>query len=717
MKLYIAEKREVAKALSEALSGTYQDGIFLLPNGDKITHLYGHLLRLEDPEEQNESYKKWQLDQLPMNWSIKTKPQDKHKDYLKNVITLIKEADELVHAGDPDPEGQRLVDEIIEYAKFKKPVWRVLINDNNPKAILQALSKLEDNNKYQGLSQSALARAVGDQRYGYNLTRLYTLSAQKNGYQGVLSVGRVQTPILGLIVRRDELIEQHKEQLYYEVEAIININGQQVKSAYLVAEDDPLDEKKRIIDGDFAKNIADTIKDKKATLREITPKIEKIAPPLPYNLLALQADCASKFSLSPKKVLEITQDLRDKYRAITYNRSDCRFLNDERHDEAEALLNLLSSRFNISGTDHTRKSKAFDSSKVSAHHAIIPTESVPNQGALTQEENQVYELIVNQYIAQFLPHREVKKTVTFFEVENYTFKANAFEELSAGWKALLGQSSDDEEDDSKGNQLNDLSVGQSGNVDDSKCLEKKTKPPKHYTMSELLKDLAQVAKYVKDPKIKALLLDKDNDKADEKGGIGTPATRDAHIETLFSRGYVAEKNKSVISTQLGRDFIHALPEFATAPDLTALWHEKQKQIESGTLTIDDLLAEIDATIAEEIKRVKSHGLELELDLPKCPNCAKNMVKRNGKNGEFWGCSGYPECKTTAPDKKGKPDFEAKFASKSVAPTDSEQHKCPRCEKALIRRPSKKDPKIFWWGCSGYPKCDFTAFDNNGLPKI
>ena len=714
MKLYIAEKREVAKAINETFGGKLKDDLYELPNGDKVAWLSGHLMKLADPEHFDKRYESWDLADLPLNYPIKTLPLENKKDHLNGVIEAIKSADELVNCGDPDPEGQRLVDEVIEFSGVKKPVFRVLINDNNAPAIKKAVEKMESNDKYQGLSQSALARAVGDQRSGYKLTRAYTILARKMGVQKVLSVGRVQTPILGLVVRRDKQIEEHKSAFYYLVKADLEIKGNNFLANYQAVESDNLDEKKRLIDKARAEEITKSIENQQeqVLVKEVEIKNEEVAAPLPYNLLALQADAAAKFGFNPKKVLEITQNLRDKHKAITYNRSDCRYLNDERHAEAEDLLKALGKNYEIAEkAEPQRKSKAFNSKKVSAHHAIIPTQSVPENGSLSDEEQKIYDLIVNLYVAQFYPPRELKKVKATFEIAEHIFTATSAEEIKKGWREII--SSEDEEEETI-NALADLSQGDKGEVKKAICDEKKTQPPKRYSMATLLKDLASVAKYVQDPKIKKLLLDKDADKADEKGGIGTPATRDSHIETLFTRGFVEEKGKQIISTDLGRQLIEALPEFATTPDMTALWHEKQKMIEAGEISIDDLLNEIDKAIKDEIQRVSNEGLKIKTDAPKCPNCESGYLqKRKSKNGEFWGCSNYPNCTTTFPDKKGKPDFEAKKSS-----GEKSNHQCPKCKKGfLIRRPSKKDPKKFWWGCSEYRNgCDFMAFDDNGKPK-
>jgi DNA topoisomerase-3 len=234
-------------------------------------------------------------------------------------------------------------------------------------------------------------------------------------------------------------------------------------------------------------------------------------------------------------------------------------------------------------------------------------------------------------------------------------------------------------------------------------------------MATLLKDLARVAKYVTDPKIRSLLLSKDDDKQDEAGGIGTAATRDSHIETLFKRGFLIEQGKTIAATALGRQFHDALPDFAVKPDLTALWHEQQRRIEAGELPYTALIASVDETIAAEVARIKANGLAVETSAPACPVCGKGHLRKrqgktkDGKTTVFWGCAAYPECKAAYPDKRGKPDLSP------PKPPELSEHKCPDCGKPLIRRPAKKKG-VFWWGCSGFPGCSYRAFDNNGKPQ-
>jgi len=726
MRLYIAEKKEVAKAISTALGGPQKPtgASFELDGGDTcITWASGHLLRLTDPEEHDATLKRWSLEQLPMEWPISHTPvaTEYRARQLEAVIRLARRADEIVNAGDPDPEGQRLIDEIIEYAGLTdKPVKRVLINDNTPDMVRKAIDALEDNANYRGLSLSALVRAVCDQRYGYNLTRAYTLQWRRQGGDEMLSVGRVQTPILGLIVSRDRQHEQHKKQAFYTVSAVIDLialeQGMSVTAKYVPADSDPTDAEGRLRDKEFAAKLADALPGMTARVASVITKEHEKAPPLPYNLLALQADASGRFHYGPEQVLEITQKLRDEHRAITYNRSDCRYLNDERHADAPALLTRLIQKLpelNVGNADPALKSKAFNSKKVGAHHGIIPTLEVPDLTSLSEAEQRVYTLIARAYAAQFHPPEKFRSTTVTFQANDHRLTTTGRVDVDPGWRVLYRGEAQADTDDKRVN-LESISVDDKGVIETADSAESFTKPQPRYTMKALLQDLARVAKYVSDDKIRKLLLEKDSDKPDEMGGIGTPATRASHIETLFKRQYVAEnKSKQIVSTELGRAFYDALPPLAKTPDMTALWHEKQSRIENGTLEYETLIHDVDAVIAKEIARIQSDGMNMTANKTgtECPGCGHGVLKkRKGKNRAFWGCSRYPDCKVTYPDKKGKPNLDGKPKAQA-----SDQYHCPKCSLGLTRRPARKKG-VFWWGCSGYPKCEFRTFDNDGVPK-
>ena len=671
MRLFIAPKKDVAAAISKALGGPTEAQDYTFDLGDdQVTWLSGYLLRLGNPQEYDSRYDSWSLDDLPMVWPISLLPDQRYESHLQAVIDLAHQADELVNAGDPDPEGQRLVDEIIEYAGLdSKPMMRLLINDNNPMGILKASLSMRDNRDYRGLSLSALARSVCDQRYGFNLTRTYTLLARQQGYIGVLSVGRVQTPILGLIVDRDRQIDQFKPETSSlgVIEALVR--NKRVKCFYAGLDENNLIEKP-LADRVFMDNNTETMIDEKVSI-ESTQSTEEVAPPpLPHSLLSLQAEMSEIYDYDPGYVHQIAQVLRDNHRAITYHRTDSRYLGRERLKEAPKLIEAISASYpKMAERCNTNLiSPAFDSTMVTTQHAIVPTLNVPPPYSLSDAEQQVYDLVVKAYLAQFMGD-EVKTTATLtLRVGSHKFTATSRVVKSNGWRDCYGDDYMDESladesgveclDENLINEdLSSLTRYDHGTVLAANVLDVKTLAPNHYTMRTLLYDLTRVANYVQDPAIKKLLLEKDVTKQSEAGGIGTPATRDKHIETLFNRGFIEKKAGKIVSTQIGREFYDSLPEFAVKPDMTALWHQKQKQIEYGTLDYQALIAEVDGIIADEVDRAKSKGLTMKVTPMSCPICKTgHLVLRTSKaNQQFWGCTEFPSCRTTYSDVKGKPD--------------------------------------------------------------
>lgn len=555
MRLFIAEKPELGKAIAEGLDGNYKSGEGYIQKGDNIvTWAFGHILELAKPEEYDEKYKLWKLEDLPLPIKeFKYLPKKESKKQLKIICDLIHsdKITSIVNCGDTDDEGQILVDEIIQYSKTSKPVFRVLINDLTPKAVKEEIAKIKPNADFKGMSERGFARSQADWIVGINLTRAYTIMARKNGYEGILSVGRVQTPILALIVNRDKEFENFKSIDYYSLLGDFNINNNTIK-ARLKTED-------KILDENLAKEIKESCENQNA---KINLKIEnkKEYPPLPYNLLVLQAECAKLFGFSPDKTLEITQNLREKHKAITYNRSDCQYLPETMFEQAPNILNIIKENLNsndeiqalIASSDLTIKSKAFNDANISAHYGIIPTQNkISSQ--LTQDELVVYNLIAKRFIIQFFHPREYQTTTINLEVNQRIFTATQNKTTKSGFRSLWQNIDSEEEQENNENDINDLSILKNGDI--AKCsliqIEKKqTKPRPYYTMTTLLKDLNSVAKYVSDERIKKLLIEKDKDKKGESGGIGTPATRSNHIKTLIEREYieVSKDKKQIIKS-------------------------------------------------------------------------------------------------------------------------------------------------------------------------
>ena len=711
----IAEKPDLAKAIAEGLGGgSRQDG-YIDCGKHYVTWVFGHMLELEAPETP------WSMAELPISfipWSKKPSP-DKMKQ-LRIIRDLLKPAKGIIHAGDPDDEGQLLVDEVIEWAGSRLPVQRVLINDYNLKLVQRALSTMRDNREFAGMSAAAEARGVGDLLYGVNMTRAYTLAAQAKGYQGVLSVGRVQTPILGLVVRRDREFEAHTKGYYYTVTGQFQVGETVFPGRYQIVDGDPVDDKGRLSDQAHARAIAAAVHGKAAKVISIATNAKEASPPLPYNLLKLQTDASRKFGMKPDQVKEVTQALREKYRLITYNRSDSEYLSDEQHADAAGVLAAIGETAPmlaapVKRADPAIKSRAFNTAKVSAHHAIIPTEATADLSKLTDAEQKIYLLIARAYVAQFWPTHQYDQTDIVMEVEGRRFTTRSNITTRPGWTILYKNDAGNEDlagdEEAVALDLRAIDAGQIGTCTSASADQQETKPKPLYTMATLLTDLTRVAKYVRDDRLRKLLIEKDKDKAGEHGGIGTPATRDGIIATLFDRGFLIEKGKNIVSTPQARDFYDALPDQAKYPDMTAIWHEQQRAIADGSKDAQSFVQTLADYVAREVATVKEHGLSIKTDAPPCPLCSKPLRRVKGKSGHFWSCTGYSEgCKFTAEDKAGKP-----VLTKKEPATVSAMHKCMACGSGLIRRPAAKKKNAYWWSCSGYPECKQTYFDANGKP--
>lgn len=726
MRLFIAEKPEVAKAIAKELGTNLENKKhYILVDNNVVTWLYGHILSLKNPEDYNPNYKKWNFDDLPLNINIPNfeyKPIESLKNHLKVVIDLIQSNNisEIVSAGDADEEGSILIDEVLVYAKNRKRVLRMFPNDITSSGIKKALNEIKPERDFRGLVLSGYARSYADWIFGINLTRAFTLTAQKTGYKGnVISIGRVQIPLLSLIVNRDLEHENHKKINYYELETNFLINSMIVKTK--------LANEEKILDKDEIISISSLCVGKNGKINDAKHEELSEYQPLPYSLATLQIDCSRLFKLSPDDVVNITQNLREKHKLITYNRSDCQYLPESYHANANLILNAINETLNcslqIQNADITIKSRAFNDNNITAHHAIIPTENIGNLAHLSSDEEKVYSLIAKRYIAQFYPKRRYKHSEILIECENYTFKATSSITTDFGWKVLYKNEDENKITEKNENIYVDLNSIKSGNLafcESAIILDKVTKAVPYYKYDTLIADMMSIAKYVTDPKIKKLLIDKDvdingNRKKGENGGIGTPATRAYHIKNLFERGYcIKDKNENIISTNHGRSIIKQLPNILTKPDLTALWAEQQTQIRQNKLSLDNFINEINLFVNDIIFNLKENDdfkiANTQKDI-KCPNCENNSLKRiKGKNGYFWACK---DCKKTFNDKKGQPELKKKIITSNTL----KKFSCPHCQKGfLIRRENSN--KRFWWGCSEFKTgCKFTCIDNNGIPKI
>ncbi|MEQ0866920.1 type IA DNA topoisomerase [Pseudomonas aeruginosa] len=658
MRLFIAEKPQLGQVIAEALGGGQRRGGSIQCGADVVTWCVGHLLELAPPEAHNPAYAKWNAADLPLKLRpVKYQPIAGTADQLGVVGQLIGQADEIVHAGDPDEEGQLLVDEVLAYFGNTRPVKRVLINDLNATAAKKALGNLRENSEFRGLSLRGQARSIADQLYGFNLTRGYSLAAQARGGRGVLSVGRVQTPILGLVVSRYLAHIAHRDSYYFNVSANLSFR-EMIRARLRVAVDAPTDDKGRILDEAYAQAVASACRGQPVEAGSVVQEEKSQAAPLPFSLLDLQAQMSREHGIDAEKTLAITQALREKHKAITYNRSDCNYLSSEQHAEAPGTLAALSQalpelRKAFDQVDPGRKGRAFNDAKVSAHTAIIPTAVVVDMKALSADEQVVYLAIVRQYLVQFMSEKRYLAVKAVFQVQGHAFEASATQTTDPGWTQLLREAADEQGQDENGDghesegegtpfdALAALAKGDRGQCREVTVSREKTKPLPLYTEATLLKDLKQVAKYVQDPRIKALLLDRDEGKAGERGGIGTPATRAAMLGKLRERGFYTVEKKKLVPTALGVAFIQALPRIATTPDMTALWHEQQVMIERGELSVDAFLDELEGFIGEQIGQIDlgemplQRGDGIEPLKVGCPMCGSELAR----TAKVVGCKG------------------------------------------------------------------------------
>lgn len=751
MRVFVAEKPSLGKAIAAVLPGPQVRHKTHIISGESnvVVWCAGHILEQYLPEDYDQALKKWSLDSLPIDpdeWRMKVSPRT--KDLYATVKKYARDATLIIHAGDPDREGQLLVDEVLTALKVEAPVKRILINDLNPAAVKEALGKLTKNSQYEGLRDAALGRSRADWLFGLNLTRLYSVIGRNSGYDGVLSVGRVQTPVLGLVVRRDKEIESFKSRPFYTLEADIEASEGQFTAKWEPNINDlsSVDEAGRVIDREWAESVIAAVKGAKGDIITVEKKRKTEPPPLPFSLPELQKCAARGRELSPKKTLAIAQALYEKHKLLTYPRSDCPYLPVDHWGEAsevrDAVAQSLGAQHSMHGltdaADLIQRGRCWNDAKITAHHAIIPTKKWAPLDRLTEDEKWVYEQVALRYLLQFFPSREYEqtnielhlKTVDTVEV----FKAQGRVELVAGWtehKSAMPEASDKgEEGDETRSRLPPVTEGEQVQCTECLLVDKVTSPPKRFNEATLLEAMTGISRFVKNPEIKKTLKETD--------GLGTPATQASIMDTLFQRGYLEKRKKSVFSTGLARALIDALPEPVTLPDMTANWEQQLAEIEAGAMTLTDFMAGVTSTTKSLVELGKAGGalrlgeaaniaLKPAKKKPKpaalihCPSstCSGRLRRIKGGNGFFWGCTNYGEgCKETRPDAKGKPGqaktskAKGSGSSQSATRTAKVGEGCPLCSGGTIMlktiKTGKNKGKEFH-ACTGYPACDYFSW--------
>jgi len=627
MKLVIAEKPMLARDIARAVCGHPVSETARLPisgNGYTVCACIGHLLKLKEPEDINPKWKwdnDFKVDDLPLmvkNWPKVVSPGK--EGLIEQIRGLISQCESVVHAGDPDDEGQLIVDELLEYYGYTGKVERVLVNDNIEKNILKAFERLEDNAKFIGMGQAAYARQMADFSFGISESRLAGIRLRQR-----VSVGRVQTPTLGLCVRRDEEIANHTVRKYYELLAMLNLCGLLDVPFKFEPTESILQGEKKIFDRQALEPISATVRDtRNIVVTKVTEKSS--APPLPFNLTVLQSEMNKVYGYTAEETLTCTQSLRDNYKAISYNRSDCQYLPQEHHSQAKDVLACAMDNLEMNWLlDYSVQSKAFNDANVSAHHGIIPQQSSFDGKTLTEIERNIYEAIVVRYAMQFLPPIVTDVSESQFKTVNGNFIYKKERIKDAGYKKVFPSSENETEKQDKPW----IEAGEyEGVVTDTKIIEKETTPPKPYTEGTLLTDMASIAKYANDAEIKDILKRKDDGKKGEHGGIGTTTTRSAIIEKLKEKGFIEIKNKKLRSTDKGKEFYHLLPKEIVGADTTAKWWLLQEDVAAGKIdvnAIQESVCEVFLAHKDTAYVGKSLGGSDRAVIGKCPSCGKDVV--------------------------------------------------------------------------------------------
>ena len=660
MKVCIAEKPRVAREIAEVLGATKKMNGYIEGNGYQVTWTFGHLCTLKEPNDYSENWKRWSLASLPMippRFGIKLISNPTYEQQFKTIEELMQNAEMVINCGDAGQEGELIQRWVMQKAGCKCPVYRLWISSLTEEAIREGFQHLKEQSDFTKLYEAGLSRAIGDWLLGMNATRLYTLRYGQN--RQVLSIGRVQTPTLALIVNRQAEIDNFKPEPYWELKTVYrNTTFSVTKGKFTKKEE--------------GEAFLEIVRQKEFTVTDISEKKGKEYAPRLFDLTSLQVECNKKFAFTADDTLKLIQSLYEK-KVTTYPRVDTTFLSDDIYPKVPNTLNGLVDYIDLTASllkAKIRKDKrVFDNSKVTDHHAIIPT-GVPARN-LTDNERKVYDLVVRRFIAAFYPDCEISTTTVLGKVDKVDFKVTGKQILKPGWRVVFGaeqKDSDAEPSDEEG-VLPDFVKGESGPHKPT-LGEKWTQPPKPYTEATLLRAMETAGKLVDNDELRDAL---------KENGIGRPSTRAAIIETLFKRNYIRKERKNLFPTATGVELIDTIQEeLLKSAELTGLWEKKLRQIERGTYEARTFLEELKLMVHQVVINVLSdqtgRTITIEQAAPEKPQAEKEP---KGK-------------KTRKPRAKKE-----KTAGQPESTTVPAKPVCPICKKGSILRGKTA------YGCSEY----------------
>lgn len=661
MKLLIAEKPSVALAIAKVvgIAGGKEDGFVNCKDGLVCTWAFGHLLKLDSPESYTGGRVK--IEDLPIIPSVfkkSVKDDAGAKKQLKIIFGLLKKCDSVIHGGDPDREGQLLIDEILQEAGYVGRVERLWLSAVDPQSIKNALSNLRDNADYKNLSISAELRSQADWLTGMNCSIALSRKIQAAGGNAALSIGRVQTPTLTLLTQRESDLNSFAKRLHYTVNATVSPNA--IVAAWRIPGDLLTDD--LLLDKQAADACAAKISRQPAVVSDFSKKIGQRAAPMPFSLSALQKVASAKFGLSAAKTLKAAQNLYENG-VTTYPRTDCQYLPAEQFGAAGGILSALKMAgvTGVDGADAGLKHACWDTSKIEAHHAIIPTGE--NLGGLSGDEEKLFSLIAEAYIRLFYEAEKFENREAVFNITGEVFIAKSKTIIVPGWTRLGGGGSDDEANDSEQNGMSkalpDLTPGDKLTCESGEVIARETKPPKAFTDGSLIGAMSSVHSLVTDPRLK--------EKLKETSGLGTEATRAGIIETLISRGYAARDKKNIRATATGLALIKSVKSSCpslTDPALTAIWEDALSAVAAGKLDGKTFFDKQIESVRKSTAALLSSDTSALGPAPSkfaCPACSKTTLsERKTKTGfQFFACTSCNKAFFVDSKNGGKPGAELK----------------------------------------------------------
>ena len=683
----IAEKSSVARDIADILGARTRKEGYIEGNGYQVTWTFGHLCTLKEPHEYTPGWKSWSLGSLPMippRFGIKLIENPTYEKQFHIIEGLMQQADEIINCGDAGQEGELIQRWVMQKAGARCPVKRLWISSLTEEAIKEGFAKLKDQSDFQSLYEAGLSRAMGDWLLGMNATRLYTIKYGQN--KQVLSIGRVQTPTLALIVNRQLEIENFKPEPYWELKTVYRETTFSATKGKFTSKEEGLEFLETVKQSDF---VVTDVSAKKGV--EYAPRL--------FDLTSLQVECNKKFAYSADETLKLIQSLYEK-KVTTYPRVDTTFLSDDIYPKCPAILKGLRDyevlTAPLDGAKLPKSKKVFDSSKVTDHHAIIPTGVYPQN--LTDMERRVFDLIARRFIAVFYPDCKVSTTTVLGEVDKIEFKVTGKQILEPGWRVVFAKEQVEEKEGDEERVLPVFVKGESGpHVPDLN--EKWTQPPKPYTEATLLRAMETAGKLVDNDELRDAL---------KENGIGRPSTRAAIIETLFKRNYIRREKKNLIATPTGVELIQLIhEELLKSAELTGIWEKKLREIEKRTYDARQFLEELKQMVSEIVTSVLSDNTNRRITIQET---AAQIAEEKPKK--------EPKKRTRKPAAPKEKKQEEKSAEKAVEVSGKEEvpvtgetdllvgQPCPVCGKGTIIKGKAA------YGCSEWKNgCTFRrAFD-------